>query len=198
MSKASGSSLDWLEISNWYKVTREERHFCAHLYECIRQNPSVFIELLNKRNLLKNCTTKQTSLSLNPCAYVDAGFEVAFYRDLEKKKIKIPSSASIRRKFDLALFFKDQLVIIEAKAQQRFDKKRDLEKLSCDHAYMKELFPDIPTVFVGISSSKWFYSKRKEICVESHFNGFLTWGVLAEEFPAHKHVFQRANCVYGK
>ena len=190
----------WHEIEDWQDVTREERHFCAHLYECIRIDESKFICLLNKHNLLAKRHSTKCLPKLNPTDLSSVGFEVAFYRDLRKfqKKRKnnlyVPSDSSSHRKFDLALFFKDQLVIVEAKAQQGFSTK-DFDLISRDKKFIRRSMRWNVSV-VGISSCRWFSNTPKEKEVNCHFDGFLTWNMLAKAYPGQKAVFDRANCIY--
>ena len=205
MSKESTVELRelWLDVNQWRHVTREERHFCAHPYECIRKDKRKFITSLNECNLIGNSAQENESPPLDPRKHVDTGFEVAFYRDLKKyvelrgKKIAALASASIHRKFDLALFFKKQLVIVEAKAQQGFDKDHDIENIKSDRALIRNLMPGLQTIFLGISSHKWFCSRRRKVKVEHYFDAFLTWNLISKAYPEKSEIFDRADAIYG-
>ena len=197
------SKRQWGDLVNWHGVTREERHFCAHLFECVRKNPCWFIELLSEHTfMVKHDPTKDAS-KLDSSKYKDTGFEVAFYRDLRKRGFKFPKCASSHRKFDLALFFDDRLVIVEAKAQQGF-RTKELENIKND---VKEITncpdfdPPLEIKVVGIASSKWYCSKNrdaKDLPEFDVFDYFLTWNLLAEKYQEKSAVFERANCIYGK
>jgi len=110
----------YLGHQSWKEITREERYFCAELFFEIRKDPTRFINFLNTHTYLK----------LNPDEMWEVGFEVCFYRDYlysigqsikkEYNGIKYPQ----KRTFDLCLFSKDTLIIIEAKVFENFQKKQ--------------------------------------------------------------------------
>lgn len=113
------------ENKKWQDITREERFFCSELYHDIKNDIKGFVKFLNK-----NC-----DVNLDENAYWEIGYEVCFYRDFIKAK-----GSSIKkfnqdnnnldpkfqqyppkRTFDLCLFSNKQIVIIEAKADQKFN-----------------------------------------------------------------------------
>lgn len=104
----------------WSEITREERYFCAELFFEIRKDSKKFIQFLNSN----------PTLNLNISEEWEVGFEVCFYRDflysigksvkVEYNEIKFPQ----KRTFDLCLFSKSTIVIIEAKVFENFDEKQ--------------------------------------------------------------------------
>ena len=136
--------LRWSEIRCWRNITREERQFCAVLYNEIRKDPLKFVEILN------SCELNRRSMpTLASDEFVDVGYEVAFYRDVSRVASSAidDKRASSHRKFDLALFFKEQLIVIEAKAQQGY-KAKDVEQLKDDKALLDELLKGTDKYFV--------------------------------------------------
>ena len=112
--------------SKWQDITREERFFCSHLYHSIINREKEFIEWL----------INNTTLKLNLNSNWEVGYEVCFYRDLihhwktQGKTILNDNTYSLKRTFDICMLSNEQIVIIEAKAQQGFhgDQLRDFEK----------------------------------------------------------------------
>jgi hypothetical protein len=174
----------YLQNKNWSDITRDERFFCAELYNEIKQNPIVFIELL------------QTKIpTLKVVNNIEVGFEVCFFRDYVKefgdengnKSIK-NSTYSQKRTFDLCLFLENSLLIIEAKSYTGFDTKQ-LEDFNKDQQYIKQLLGDkCPTIYsIGLTSSN--YKPRSSSIIG--FNALITWG---EMFKLYNNlIFKRAN-----
>ena len=134
---------------------------------------------------------------LNPGDFVDVGFEVAFYRDASRvasSKI-FDERASSHRKFDLALFFKEQLIVLEAKAQQGYEAS-DVERFNDDKKLLDELLKETHTYFVGICSSKFWNSDYRKREIDECLNLVLTWRRLDQFYPCMS--FSRANSIYRK
>jgi len=127
----------------WLEITREERFFCSELYHDIKNNIKGFIKFLNE-----NC-----SVNLDENTYWEIGYEVCFYRDFmkakgisikqyNKERIKVDSSFKQyppKRTFDICLFSNEKIVIIEAKADQKFNDQQ-LSDLKDDvDLYMKRV-----------------------------------------------------------
>ncbi len=127
----------------WIEITREERFFCCELYHDIKKDVVGFIKFLNE-----NCSVK-----LDENTYWEIGYEVCFYRDLIKaegssikkyNKCKENSEPGFKpyppkRTFDLCLFSNKQIVIIEAKADQKFNDQQ-LDDLREDvNVYLKRI-----------------------------------------------------------
>src|SRR4051812_14610995 len=104
--------LSYFGHKTWAEITREERVFCAELYQVIRADPRRFTQFLNR----------VTDLVLIPEVFWDVGYEVCFYRDVldHRGEAKRGSGYSLKRTFDLCLFSEDVIVVIEAKAHQLF------------------------------------------------------------------------------
>lgn len=181
--------LTWSEIRCWSNITREERQFCADLYNEISTDPLKFVEILN------SCELNRISMpALAPDQFVDVGYEVAFYRDVSRVRSEIDDEeASSHRKFDLALFFKEQLIVIEAKAQQGY-KAEDVEKIGIDKRILDGLLKGIDTYFVGICSDRYWNSNRRKREIDDCLNLVLTWKCLDQYYP--KKNFERANSIY--
>lgn len=119
-------SFEYLGGKKWANITREERYFCCELYNDIKADAGKFVAFLNQK------FKKEFKEELNEKLYWEVGFEVCFYRDLRYsqglgiKNSKYPP----KRTFDLCLFSERDLIIIEAKADQNFDKNQlnDLHK----------------------------------------------------------------------
>ena len=153
------------------------------------------MKFLNEQSI----KTKQHVTQLNEESKWDLGFEVAFYRDIEKKHPGFfDDNARLRRKFDLAMFSDGQIVVMEAKAQQGYDKKKDLDSVSKDQEILQDKFKDMDIVFVSICSSYYYHSKRREVPIEDYFDLIVTWDLLSNLYEKDEPIFERANCVYGK
>ena len=104
--------LPYLKNKKWSQVTRDERFFCAHLYNLIlKRGIPEFLSFINntyKTDLTESC-------------YWEIGYEVCFYRDLWHLHGRKTELYSPKRTFDLCLFSEKTIVIIEAKADQQFD-----------------------------------------------------------------------------
>lgn len=105
--------LKYFGNKSWSDITREERYFCAELFFDIKNNIKAFIYFLNKR----------FKTNYNIDQHWEVGFEVCFYRDfLFDKGNKVRETEySDKRTFDLCLFSNKEILIIEAKADQKFD-----------------------------------------------------------------------------
>ena len=104
--------LSYLEGRSWWEVSREERFFCAQLFHLVQQGGLVrFLSYLNARH----------DAGLVVDANWELAYEVCFYRDLWQSRGKKRRPFSKKRTFDLCLFSDETIVVIEAKAQQKFD-----------------------------------------------------------------------------
>lgn len=143
----------YLNNQPWAEITREERYFCAELYQLIQlYGVKEFIGLLNSE--IKYLYKRLDSLELDVKAEWQVGYEVCFYRDVFhnhlKSEVNGPSEevkskknkskrakfkelfgiaesdykAYLKRTFDLCLMSEEELVIIEAKAHQGLDNKQ--------------------------------------------------------------------------
>lgn len=123
-------TIKYFGNKSWADITREERYFCAELFFDIKNNTKAFIYFLNKR--LKT--------EFNIDQQWEVGFEVCFYRDfLYDKGLKVREmDYSDKRTFDLCLFSETDIIIIEAKADQKFDSAQ-LADLKDDIIKIKEI-----------------------------------------------------------
>ena len=104
--------LTYLNGNSWAQVSREERFFCAQLFNLIQSDDiKGFIQYLNSNH----------SLSLDECANWEIAYEVCFYRDLWQHRRRSGTLFSPKRTFDLCLFSDSAIIVIEAKAHQEFD-----------------------------------------------------------------------------
>lgn len=190
----------WLDGEKWVEITREERQFCADLYLEIRDQPSEFVRLITE------CKHKEPPG--NPlCEDSDweVVYEMAYYRDLiyAEKTRGVECAGSTSRKFDLALISDQQLVIVEAKAQQGFttDDKKTYER---DLKRIRESRGDqgVEIFLVALCSSRLFSSDKREIEIEEVVDYVITWKDLAEKSAyassKSKESFCRADDVYGR
>ena len=124
------STIKYFGNKSWADITREERYFCAELFFDIKKNTKGFIYFLN-RLFRSNYDIEQ---------YWEVGFEVCFYRDFHYsigQKVR-ETEYSDKRTFDLCLFSNKQFIIIEAKADQKFDNEQ-LTNLKKDIFEIKRL-----------------------------------------------------------
>ena len=215
-----------LGSQRWLDVTREEREFCAVLFNAIKKEPRKFIEVLNSyASMTKENVEK--SLKLDISDSWDAGFEVAFYRDLNDKYkndeckwvldhlIKNPGNygkdkkrecrnelaiqKSLQaRKFDLAMMHKNHFLIIEAKAHQPFSND-DLHKLQTDKCLVKRCLssPQPKVNAIAIFSSKYLKRFRNLMTRKNEgFDAYITWQQLGCLYDTHKFEFSRADGVF--
>ena len=178
-------SIGYLCDKSWLQTTREERQFCAALFNVVRENPQEFIRLINQEALPQRPKVK----ALDDRALWEVGFEVALGRDLRKPDL---SEIGSHRKFDLALFSGRQMVVVEAKAQQGF-LTAELERFSEDRATLKKALPGIRVCFLGLCSGD--YLARKQLDLSIGFDKVLTWQSVACRW-SDEH-FKRADSVYS-
>ena len=188
--------FSYLKDCYWVNISREERLFCAHLYWRIRGNVRKFIKWLNGIEPLfgKNC------LNLSLDDRWEVGYEVCFYRDYLKK---FNSKRSIKnteyppkRTFDLCLFSKNRIVIIEAKVQQGFESSQ-LKKFDMDKEKMKKLLKecgyakDICIDLVGLYSS--IYKPDDSVCKK--FDAMFTWEMVSKLYEEDD-IIKKADVLY--
>lgn len=187
-------SWDYLKGKSWADITRDERFFCQHLYHLIRTSPRGFVAEINRL----------TGLALDTQTPWEIGYEVCFYRDfwhLMDKKVVLHSP---KRTFDLCLFSKNDIVIIEAKAQQSFESDGSQEEsFQRDKKLVKDLTRTNVTL-LGLASSKYLTPQKKKSLLttvkaanEPVFSGLLCWSDLSEYF-SNDLVLARANDIYEK
>ncbi|GHT24232.1 hypothetical protein FACS189430_08800 [Bacteroidia bacterium] len=177
--------IKFLNNQSWNEVSREERFFCAKLYSQMELDVVPMLDLLG----------------INKDKQFDIGYEVCFYRDVLKAHGKRVSQTRLpsKRTFDLMLISDDELHIIEAKAQQRFDGVQ-FENIDNDKEHINALFEKIgqnkPEVQIHALISSNYHPKPT---TKSHFNGEpIFWKDVAEKYTAAKEIFMRADKIYEK
>ena len=207
----SGKGFPYFFGKKWAEITREERFFCQYLHSLVEQNRDymrIFIDYINEKTKLDLPNDNETEW--------ECGYEVCFYRDLsyfaKKEYDKIPVSLfPIKRTFDLCLFSKERIVIIEAKCQQIFHSSQ-LKIFENDHENIKKLFteltlplyPPIQCYTLGLVSSKYLdFMKRKNLEIpfpeKDDFylrqTQLLSWKDLAKKF-GDDHILLRADNIF--
>ena len=198
----------------WLDVSREERLFCAHLYEFLRKNGNCvkFLDSLDVAS--KEVEVSQDALREDN---YEVGYEVCFYRDLSRAHYKrelVSKGGEFppKRTFDFCLFGEKHIVIVEAKAHSRFNSKQ-LEWLGCEKKKIKRLFKklgvesqDVEIVIVCLASSKLFCGEHPQQekhtqKVKDHCDFLTTWKSLSQldnNGPEFSRVMKRADCCYNK
>jgi hypothetical protein len=174
-------TFQYLKNRSWSAITREERFFCAHLYALAAPRVDDFVEFVNEK----------TKLDLDLGAEWELGYEVCFYRDFwrwtqQRAKEhgetapKMPAELSQKRTFDLCLFSKKQIVIIEAKAFEGMTTKQ-MNEFAKDRERVGGLtgIPVDGIHLVALVSSR--YKPHKD--TREVFNDkLLRWKDLAEHY----------------
>ncbi len=175
--------LKYFGEKSWAEITREERHFCLHLYNWIvKVGASEFVRLL--RDSYK--------CDVNPDAEWELAFEACFYRDLRHHRRETLKRYSLKRTFDLALFSNDVIIVIEAKAQQGFSTQQ-LSDFRKDRDQIKEATGVQQVLMLGLCSSKY----RPSEIVKTYFDAeIMRWNELAHHFGSDPNL-QRADDVFG-
>jgi len=185
----------------WLSITREERFFCSHLYHSILGKEKEFVKWLNE-NIKGNI---KGNIKLNETADWEISFEVCFYRDFIKANdntIKAFNKKNDhdyppKRTFDLCLFSKDQIVIIEAKVQQGFSRAQ-IKEIIEDEQKVTELVKyftktDIKTDTILLYSSK--YSPREDMIKKYPY---ITWKDLSASLFNNRELFGKADDYFRK
>ena len=176
---------------SWLDISREERLFCAHLYEFLREkeNCRKFIDSLDVAS--KDVASGEVEVSQDTLRKdnYEVGYEVCFYRDLAhahgKSDLISRESGLKTRAFDLCLLGEKHIVIVEAKAQTSFNPNSNQMKwLGCEKKKIKRLFEelgvasqDVEIVVVCLASSILFcgehpkQEKHTYIQVSSAYSG---------------------------
>lgn len=184
--------LKYFGNKSWADITREERYFCSHLYHSVLGKEKEFVKWLSNIAKIEIDFQKDWEIS----------FEVCFYRDFLKsngKTIKKYNEDNKKqypqkRTFDLCLFSKDEIIIIEAKAQQGFTGPQLVEILK-DAKDVKELtdsFGMSKNARVILLHSSFYHPRDKRIFKFPRF----TWKDFCAFQNENNEVFQRADKLY--
>ncbi|MBK9273037.1 MAG: hypothetical protein IPM49_00665 [Flavobacteriales bacterium] len=177
------SGHPYLNGHRWLDLTRDERFFCAELYQALKEpaNLSAFIHRIQAE-----VNKHGAAHALEGNGPWEVGFEVAFYRDLihalghQGAHAIGTTGFSRKRTFDLCLFGPKHLVIIEAKAHEGLATEQ-MNEFRADREAIRSLLGDqAPTVLlVGLWSST--YTPRTALPqasvdeAERVFDGALHW-----------------------
>ena len=175
-------ALKYLDSRSWADITREERFYCQHLFNLIKKHGLTdFISFVNQK----------LNASLPTDCHWEPAFEACFYRDFFLSKGQ-SNPYSPKRTFDLCLFSDDAILIIEAKAQQRF-KSNDLETYARDPERVQKVTGVSQVVLVGLASSNYHPSEDTRAIFFN--NTLLTWRQLAEYYEQDQTLL-RADSLY--
>lgn len=183
--------FSYLNGKDWIDVTRGERIFCSYLYGDIKGKEKDFVAWLNENS----------DLALIVDDNWEVGYEVCFYRDVQKLREGLPDSRySKNRTFDLCLFSENAIVVIEAKVQHFF-KEREILEFQKDRTNIPKITAQKLDVFVvALASSKYFknYDKygRRGILSKPNFNTRITWKQMSGLYNNNREIYLRADLKY--
>jgi hypothetical protein len=194
----------YLNDKNWQEITRDERFFCAHLYGHMQGNTQKFIKLLNDKPRVQLPYMYKSLPTLS--GEWTVGYEVCFYRDYlmsqgnsveeyNKGKPK-DKQLSKKRTFDLCLFSEHRMLIIEAKAQHRFDSKQ-VKVFEKDITLIKEMIDQpIEVNMIALASSTYYKNHNKfgDKSIRECFDAEISWAEMYELY--NDPVLLRAEQVY--
>jgi len=221
---------DYLRKNNWSGITRDERTFCMYLYNAFQDTPNEFANLLTStKSPYKDfdnrlpVTGKHWEMAYEVCFYRDLLYAYGYKIKASAKQIKLETkinepSKLIKRTFDLCLFSENEIIIIEAKAHEPFNKNQ-FEDFENDESNIKEIFKFLkvknpPKVyFVVLASSKYYSSPSftlakgvaKEFLLTAKVaDTLISWKQIADHHHFNKsHQFEkqllhRANNLYNE
>jgi hypothetical protein len=171
-------SVSYLKNQPWCRWSREERLFCAVLFEHARRDPTDFAKWL----------IAEASLQVESSDAWDVGFEVCFYRDYlwQRNRSARAEGFPFKRTFDLCLFSERSIIIVEAKVCEPFDaeQNRDLAK---DKELIQRLvdLDRLQVRTVALASSRYFANAKEYGWPDTltAFDGKLTWEQVARKYP---------------
>jgi len=175
--------LKYLGGKSWAEVTREERVFCQHLYVRLVRDLGAknFVQYLND----------EVGLGADPNANWEVAYEVCFYRDLWHHRGRGGELYSPKRTFDLCLLSDDHVVVVEAKAQQGFDREQVAVFVNDKEQLVKET--GVARVsLLGLASSR---CPVPPSLLDSFDARLLTWRELAGVFEDDP-VMLRADDIF--
>lgn len=168
----------------WCDISRSERLFCCHLYWAIRNHEDKFVHYLN----LKGC-------NLDEKVEWEIAFEVSLYRDFLKLNNRSTTGFHRSRTFDLCLFSKNTIVLLEAKAQRGFKHIEVKHFNKVDRNDIKQLLGNnVEILIIGLISSKYESLCRKKF--NSSFDKLITWNEMYDLFSDE--IFEHADNIYKK
>lgn len=164
---------------SWSQITRDERTFCLYLFKAFENHPEKLLEVIQMSNPIEKYGW-QPQMGSKEKDW-ELAYEVCFYRDLlythekgvkasadELKSVKFNISTPdklIKRTFDLCLFSKSEIIIIEAKSAEKLEKKQFVD-FDMDEEYItkiiKGLYPELkkhemPKVKMVVLASSYYF-----------------------------------------
>jgi hypothetical protein len=170
--------IQYLDSTPWWKWSRDERMFCAVLWEQARKDPADFAQWL----------ITKTELDIDPTGEWDLGYEVVLYRDFlhKTKRNGELSNFSPKRTFDLCLFGERDILIIEAKLFMGFEGKQ-MGSFKDDLDLIPDLFPNSPPLphIIGLACSDYWdaLGKRLNSKTLKFFENKISWKQVSEKYP---------------
>jgi hypothetical protein len=170
--------ISYLRNHPWSHWSREERLFCAVLFQHARRDAEDFAHWL----------ISETALAIPSGGAWDLGFEVCFYRDYlwQLHRSARTERVSPKRTFDLCLFGEESIIIIESKVSEPFDTGQN-RYLGDDKDAIPRLIglASLQVKTVALASSRYFsnaekYGRPETLAV---FDGKLTWLQVAQKYP---------------
>ena len=169
--------LPYLINKPWTSWSREERLFCAVLWEHGRRDPAAFARWL----------IDAAGLHLSPEGEWDLGYEVCLYRDFLWQKNGLTAAGCAlpqKRTFDLCLFGESAVMVIEAKVRETFkpvqcaDFARDAERIRTLEGMEK-----LDIRLVALASTRYFTNQPKHSPEALRvFDGQVSWLQAAHRY----------------
>lgn len=189
-------AIKYFGNKSWSDITREERFFCSHLYHNVLGKEKELVKWLSE------IVTVREKIKLDYSKEWDISFEVCFYRDFlkaQKKTVKTYKKKdgflySQKRTFDLCLFSKDEIIIIEAKAQQGFT-GHQLDEILQDADLAEELTKEFgmkKNCRVILLHSSLYHPRDERIIDFPRF----TWKDFCTFQNENNDIFRRADKLY--
>jgi hypothetical protein len=167
-------SVSYLKHQPWSRWSREERLFCAVLFEHARRAPAEFAKWL----------IVEAKLGVQADDTWDLGFEVRFYREFlwQQNRTARVDGLPPKRTFDLCLFGERAVIVIEAKVCEAFGAKQNTD-IGRDKGLVRRLIgrDELVVNVVAIASSKYFETAPESTL--DVFDGRVTWAQVARRYP---------------
>lgn len=182
-------SISYLPPGGWAATSRDERFFCQALFRHIQGREQQFVRFINETG---------GTLKLDHMVHWEVGFEVCFYRDLMHARPELRSDVySLKRTFDLALFSEKQVVILEAKAHERFNREQSRSVAADKKKLLALLEPVQSVIAVAIASSIYLKNATKygDQEILQPFDAKVSWHSLYNGF-IDEPLFLRADGLY--
>jgi hypothetical protein len=178
------NGISYLGGKTWNEITREERMFCARLYQCGQSNSRKFARWV----------VNTAHLAIDTDDNWELGYEVCFYRDLLYSRGHSVRRAGLpaKRTFDLCLFSQRSIIVIEAKAFQCFETDQAFH-VARDRSLIRSIVGDVNVQLVALGPSSRLHhamwlTRGKAL---EPFHGFLTWQQAHAQYCDP--IFERAD-----